>query len=358
MTSSRRESGIGLLLALTTTASFGVSGAFISPLLEAGWTPAAAVVARVLAAALVLAVPAAIALRGRWGLLWRARLRILLFGAAPVAGTQLAYFAAIDRIPIGTALLIEYLAPVLLVLAVWARSRRRPQLVVIAGSVTALAGLALVIAPGGGGQLDALGILFAALAAIGLASYFVLGALPDHGLPPVAMAASGLLVGGLMLAVVGAFGLLPFRAVFGEVALLGTTVSWLLPFAVVAVIGTALAYATGIAATARLGSRVASFTGLLEVVFAVLFAWLLLGQALAPLQLLGGALILGGIALVRAERPAAAGTQPAAAGTTTAGATTEGATTEGAGEPAPTPAAAPSDAPADESEVPRALTAP
>lgn len=49
-------------------------------------------------------------------------------------------------------------------------------------------------------------------------------------------------------------------------------------------------------------TKVASFIALLEVVSASIFAWLLLGEALSPLQLLGGLLILAGIASVRAER--------------------------------------------------------
>ena len=76
---------------------------------------------------------------------------------------------------------------------------------------------------------------------------------------------------------------------------------WWVPLLVVAVVGTAVAYASGIAASAILGSRLASFIGLLEVVFASLFAWLLLGEKLTPLQFVGGALILGGIAAVRME---------------------------------------------------------
>jgi len=71
---------------------------------------------------------------------------------------------------------------------------------------------------------------------------------------------------------------------------------------VVAVLGTALAYASGITASGILGSRLASFIALLEVVSASLFAWLLLGEGLSPLQLFGGLLILAGIASVKAER--------------------------------------------------------
>jgi len=71
---------------------------------------------------------------------------------------------------------------------------------------------------------------------------------------------------------------------------------------VVGVVATAVAYATSITASSMLGSRLASFVGLLEVAAAALYAWLLLGEALTPLQLGGGLLIVVGIGFVRAER--------------------------------------------------------
>ena len=66
----------------------------------------------------------------------------------------------------------------------------------------------------------------------------------------------------------------------------------------------AFAYGVGIASTRLLGSKVASFVGLTEVLFAVGFAWLLLGALPRPMQFLGGALVLAGVVLVkRGEDP-------------------------------------------------------
>ena len=303
----------GLALALISTVSFGTSGAFVKPLLEAGWSPAAAVTARALTAGLVLLPVVLVSLRGRWAALWRARRQVLGMGVIAVAFTQLAYFAAIQRIPVSTALLIEYLAPLLLVGFAWVTTRRAPRPTVLLGSVLAVGGLVLVIGPGALHAADPVGLAIAFAAAIGCAVYFVIAARPADGLPPVALAGSGLLLGGLVLALVAATGLLPLRATFGDLPLLGADRPWWVPLVVVAVVGTALAYASGIAASRRLGSRLASFVGLLEVVFASLFAWLLLGEALTPLQLVGGVLILGGIATVPGERPAPAGAQEAEA---------------------------------------------
>jgi drug/metabolite transporter (DMT)-like permease len=78
------------------------------------------------------------------------------------------------------------------------------------------------------------------------------------------------------------------------------------PLLVVGVVSTAVAYATSITASGMLGSRVASFAGLLEVVAATFYAWLLLGERLTVPQLVGGGLILAGIAFVRSEKTDAA----------------------------------------------------
>lgn len=291
----------GLVAAVVSFISFGTSGAFVKPLLDADWSPTAAVTARALTAGLVLLPFAVVSLRGRWELLLRARWSVLGMGLAGVAVTQVLYFAAIQRIPVATALLIEFLAPLLLVAHTWVVSRRTPAPAVLVGSVLAVGGLVLVIGPGAIQAVDPLGVILAFGAAIGCAAYFLIAARPNDGLPPVALAAAGLLLAAPVLAVVGATGLLPFTATFGDVPLLGVTTPWWVPLLVVAVVGTALAYATGITASGRLGSRLASFIALLEVVSASLFAWLLLGQELTALQLAGGVLILAGIASVRAE---------------------------------------------------------
>ena len=296
-----KRTSLGLIIAVIAAFTFGTSGALIKPLLEAGWTPAAAVTARALIGGVILLPVAVVLVRGKWGAVWRARWRIVIMGLIGVAGTQLVYFASVERIPVNTAILIEYMAPLLLVGWVWARTRHVPKFVVIAGSVVALAGLVLVVSPGGAGSLDPVGLGFAALAAVGCAIYYVLAAKPSDGLPPVALAAFGLVLGGLSLGLVGILGIVPFTANFDNAIVLGATLPWWAPLIFVGLVATAIAYAASITASEMLGSRLASFAGLLEVVAAALYAWLLLGEALTVLQLLGGVLILAGIALVRAE---------------------------------------------------------
>jgi drug/metabolite transporter (DMT)-like permease len=85
------------------------------------------------------------------------------------------------------------------------------------------------------------------------------------------------------------------------VTLAGVEVPWFVPLLWVSAIGTTVGYALGVKAVPRIGSRVASFVGLSEVLFALGFAWLFLGEVPAPIQFAGGALILGGVVLVRAD---------------------------------------------------------
>ena len=298
----RSSTSVGLLVALLAAATFGTSGAFVKPLLEAGWSPAAAVTVRALLGGVILAPVAIFSLRGRWSALWRARGRVLAMALIGVAGTQLVYFAAIQRIPVGTGILIEYMAPLLLVAVAWARTRSAPKAVVLIGSAVALAGLVLVVSPGGANTFDLLGLFFAVLAMIGCAVYYVVAARPSDGLPAVALAGFGLLIGGVVLGLAGLIGIVPFTATFGDVALFGSQVPWWVPLLVVGVVSTAIAYAASISASEMLGSRLASFVGLLEVVAATFYAWLLLGEALTLVQLAGGLLILVGIGFVRSEK--------------------------------------------------------
>lgn len=295
------KGALGILLGLAAGVAFGVGGVFVKPLLEAGWSPGAAVLARVSVAAVLLAVPGLVALRGDLRPLWRARWTVLLYGVVAVAAVQFFFYASIERIHVSTALLIEYLAPIALVLLAWARHRRAPQRIVLAGSVLAVAGLVLVIGPGGSGGLDPIGLAFAGVAMVGVCVYYAVGERAGD-LPPVALIAAGFVVGAVSLVIAGLTGLLPMHATFGDIAFIGGSVPWWVPLLAVAVISTAFAYTAGVSAIGILGSRLSAFLGLSEVVFAGLAGWLLLGERLGPVQLLGGALILAGIVCVRLER--------------------------------------------------------
>lgn len=299
----------GLLVALLSAVSFGMAGALASPLIDAGWSPGAVVLVRIGAGALVVIPFGVVALRGRWDLLWRNLPLVVMYGMVAVAGAQFAYFSAIEHLDVGPALLIEFTAPAAVVLWLWARHGQRPGVLTIAGAVMAALGLLLVLDVFAGFGLHAGGVAWALAAMVGCATYFVVSADETNGLPPMALAAGGLVVGGLVLGALGVLGVLPMRAARTSVEYAGVDVAWWAPLVLLGVVTAALSYAAGIAAARMLGSRLASFVALSEVVAGVLWAWLLLGQLPGVWQLIGGLLILVGVVGVKLGEKSAVGVQ-------------------------------------------------
>ncbi|MCW2497245.1 DMT family transporter [Jatrophihabitans sp.] len=296
-----KSGSTGLALAVASAATFGTSGTFASSLLRAGWSPAAAVTARITIAALVLTPFAVRQQRGRWRDLRPALPMIAVFGLVAIAACQLFYFNAVEHLSVGVALLLEYLGTVLVVGWVWLRHGQRPRRLTVLGAMVAVGGLVLVLDLVGSHHLDPVGVLWGLAAAAGLAVYFVLSARVDDAAPPLVMAWGGMCVGSITLLLLDSVGLLHFHASLHSVKLAGHQVSWLVPILGLSVVAAAIAYLAGIAASRLLGARLASFIGLTEVVCAVLFAWLLLGQVPSTTQFLGGALIVAGVTLVRID---------------------------------------------------------
>jgi drug/metabolite transporter (DMT)-like permease len=294
----------GLLIGLASALAFSSSGPLVKPLLEAGWTIGAALLVRMGLAALLLSPAIVLAVRRRPGLLARQWRLILGFGLTAVAGCQIFYFAALQRMPVAVALLIQYLTPVLLVLLAWVRTRRTPSRSVIAGSLVALGGLVLVVDISGA-RFDLLGTGFALLAACCMGAYFLLSERAGEELPPLALAAGGLVVGAVLMGLLCLVGVLPFAMPLVGVELAGVEIPAILPILWVGCVATTVGYALGVKAVPLLGSRVASFVGLSEVLFALGFAWLLLGEAPGGWQIVGGVLIIVGVVLVRLDRGSA-----------------------------------------------------
>lgn len=290
---------LGLAVALVSAVTFGSSGTFGSALMATGWSPGAVVTARITGAALLVMVPAVLAMRGRWHLLRRNLGRVIAYGIFAVAGCQFAYFMAVERLSVGVALLLEYLAPVLIVGWLWARHGRRPTVLTTAGVVAAMVGLVLVLDVTSGARIDLLGVLWGMLAAIGLVVFFLVAADEDQALPPISFAGAGLAVGALSLIGAAALGWLPMATATAPVDLAGVAAPWWLAVAELALVAGAVAYVTGIGAARLLGGTVASFVGLSEVLFAIVLAWLLVGQAMSPVQVLGGVAILAGVVAVK-----------------------------------------------------------
>jgi drug/metabolite transporter (DMT)-like permease len=299
----RATARMGIMLALMSAATFGSSGPMAKALIGSGWTAGAAVLVRLGGAAVLLTIAAAIMLRGqRWRLHGGSARTLLLYGLIAMAGTQLAFFNAVRTLDVGVALLLEFLAPVLLLTWTSLRTRTLPRRPTLIGAALTLIGLVFVLDLTGASSLDPVGVVWGLLAACGLAGFFILSERRDDDLPPLVMAAGGTAVGAVAIAAAGLIGVVPLAFTATDTALAGGAVSWVIPAVWLVLISTAAAYLTGIGAIRRLGSRSASFIALTEVLFAVLVAWALLAELPGPPQLIGGACIIGGIVLIQRHR--------------------------------------------------------
>jgi drug/metabolite transporter (DMT)-like permease len=290
----------GLVLAVASALAFASSGPTVKPLLEAGWSIGAVLLLRMAGGALLLSPWLIAAMVRERGFLRRHGLLIVGFGLTAVAGCQLLYYSAMQRMPVAVALLVQYLAPVILVGWGWARTRRRPARVVLVGTAVAMVGLVLVIDVTGA-RFDPLGVALALGAAVCTAMYFVISDRTGDRVPPLALAAGGLLTGTIVIGVLCAVGVFSFVAPPVAAAYAGFAVPWFVSIVWVVIVATALGYGLGVAAVPQIGARLASFLGLTEVLFAVGFAWLLLGETISLVQMVGGALVLAGVVLVRAD---------------------------------------------------------
>ena len=197
---------LGLLFAVGSAFTFGLSGPLAKSLMEAGWSPTAAVTARLAGGALVLAIFATIVKPDWFREACRHGKTVVAYGLIPIAGAQLCFYNAVANLSVGVALLLEYTAPVLVVGWLWATTRRRPGNLTLAGVALAVAGIMLVLNVFSGAHINVIGVAWALAAAICAACYFMMSdrvAADGSGLNSITLATGGLIVGTAAVALLG-----------------------------------------------------------------------------------------------------------------------------------------------------------
>lgn len=287
------------MLVVLASCCFGTSGPLAKPVMDAGLSPQQVASVRIGLAAVLLLVVIGLT---KPGLLrvrrsdWRV---LVAYGLAGVAMAQVLYFAAVARIPIGIAMLLEFTAPILV--ALWVRFVRGTLLPAQAwvGTVLALVGLAMVAKVWEGLAFDVIGLLAGLGAALGAAAYFLLGEHAVSTIEPLGLVTWGMIFGSLVIFVIAPPWRLPLH-IFNDSTKFGPwhPPVWLL-LITVALLSTAMAYLLSISAMRHLPSNVVSALSLTEPVVAILVAWALLGQSLTALQVLGACVLLSGATLVQ-----------------------------------------------------------
>ncbi len=287
--------------------TFGLSGPFAKALTDAGWSPTGAVLVRLGGAAAILLVLLAIVRPGVLAALRADGAALVLYGLLAAAGVQVAFFNALQYLPVAIALLLEYTGPILVIAWVWLVRRQPPSRRTLAGAVVALLGLSMVVQVWTGVELRWEGLAWGFAAAVCQAAYFLVADRAGSTTPPLVLAGVGMTVGTVAVALLGLAGFLPIvvdTAATG-VVLGGVDVGWPVAATLLVVVSSVIAYITGVAAIARIGASRGSLVALLELVASAVASWLLLGQVPTAVQVLGGALIMAGVALTSTARAAA-----------------------------------------------------
>lgn len=233
---------------------------------------------------------------------------LAVFGILGLAFVQLFYFVGIQRLDIGIALVIQYLAPVFV--ALWARFfvhepvRRRLWLAI----ALSLTGLSLVVELwSGGSSLDGLGVLACLVTAVAYAAYVLMAERAlERGRDVYSLLAWGFAFAALFWAVVQPWWAFPVELVDGSVSLLGrfddVDVPVVLLLAYVVVLGTVVPFVFLVSALHHVPATRVTIVAMLEPVLAALVAWAWLGEELAPIQIVGGLIVLAGVLLAQTAR--------------------------------------------------------
>ncbi len=236
-------------------------------------------------------------------------LLLLAYGVVGLSMTQFLYFVAIENLPIGVALVLEFTAPILVVL--WVRFGRRQYVRpwVWLGLVLALIGLALITQVWQGLNsldLNAIGVAAGLGAACALALFYLLGEARQRGQHPrdsVSLTMWGFGGATLFWAVAQPWWSFPWSDFSGDATLLAgpTLPVWSLT-AWMIVMGTVVPFTLVVAALAWISAAQASTVGMIEPLAAALIAWIILGEVLTPLQIAGGITVLAGVYIAERSR--------------------------------------------------------
>jgi drug/metabolite transporter (DMT)-like permease len=236
----------------------------------------------------------------------RELLFLLAFGVAGVAFVQWLYFVALEHLPVGIALLIQFTAP--LFVALFARYVYREHIRRRIWVATALCttGLSVVVEIWSGGSFSTIGITAAFAAAFALAAYLLMAERERRHRDPASLSFYGFLFAALFWALVQPLWRFPWGVLDDNVSLQGHLAEHRAPVwalvAFIIVVGTVITFSLLTGALRHIPATRASIVATLEPVGATVVAWLWLGESFGIAQLVGGGIVLAGIVLAQTAR--------------------------------------------------------
>jgi len=298
---------LGYLMAVAGAALFAINGTVSKVMLRAGLAPGQLTEFRS-TAAFVLLLVGVIAVGQRKRLhVRRSELPLLaLFGAAGFTFVQWCYFVALVRLPVGIALIIEYLAPVLVTLYARVVLKEQVRARMWLGLVLALAGLSTIAQVWGGSAPSPVGLLAGLGAAVSLSTYYIVGERLLKTRDAISLTTWGFGCSAAVCAVLAPWWNFPFGVLSHAATLTAFHDSisapvWLLGVEL-ALLGTVAPFLLVVGCLRHLRASQAGIVGMTEPVLAAIVAFVVLGESLSPVQLIGGAIVLTAVVLAQSAR--------------------------------------------------------
>lgn len=298
------------MLALAGACFFALNGSVAKQVLLSDVTPLQLATLRITGASLILLAVAALVTPKDLRLKPREILPMLVYGITAVSFTQFFYFIAIELLPIGVALVIEFTAPVMV--ALWFRfvQKKPVKRRVWLALALVLVGLATMTQIWQGLSLNALGVFAAFGAALSLVAYFIGGEYYVRRRNPLGTAALSMSAGALFFLVVNPFWLMNWNAFQEPINVPGSNTllvpTWVL-ISWVIVMGTVVPFMLSFSSLIFLDAKSAVIIASLEPVLASIIAFVLLGEVLTIIQIIGGATVLIGVVMAETARISANG---------------------------------------------------
>jgi drug/metabolite transporter (DMT)-like permease len=301
-----RRPAIGYAMMITAALLFALNGTVSKVVLQSGISSLELTQVRATGAFLAFALVLAVTRRESLRLTRRELPYLVVFGIAGVALVQWLYFVSISRLPIGIALLIEYIAPILIALWAWAVFKETIRRRIWVALGLAIAGLAIVVEVWSGIALDGLGVAASLAAAVAYAVYVLMAERAVRWRDPASLTAFGFLFAALFWTAVQPLWRFPGARLDDSVSLLGRLEGHALPvwmlMLYVVVAGTMVTFLLVAAALRHISATRVGLIAMLEPVAASAVAFLWLGESFGTAQLVGGGIVLTAILLAQTAR--------------------------------------------------------
>jgi len=296
---------VGYLYGFLAALLFGANGSVTKAILENGLDPLQLTQLRTVGTTLIAGGILLLIDRSAFRLPPKQILVMAVLGVVGIAILQASYAFAIQLLPVGIALLFEYLAVLLVALVAFffLKEKVKSRLWIAIGLV--LIGMAFV-AQIWASTLNGLGVVMALVAAVTLAIYFLVGERQVTATSPLTVAFWTAGFAALFWVFFSGWWRIDPAIVFEPISLGGNLAGVVLPLWMplvwLVVLGSFLPFLLSFAAIGRLKATPAGIIASSEVIFAFAVAWLWLGESLDAVQLVGAGIVLAGIVLAQTAR--------------------------------------------------------